>query len=93
MAPTFSDINENAYKPLVNGEITNEEAFDNAVNPLRDFMLRQVRSKDLALFVDLADVESPETTDDIPTSAIIPAFIISELKTGFEVGFCCLYHL
>jgi len=87
MAPTFSDINENAYKPLVNGEITNEEAFDNAVNPLRDFMLRQVRSKDLALFVDLADVESPETTDDIPTSAIIPAFIISELKTGFEVGF------
>lgn len=87
MAPTFSAINENAYQPLVNGEITTEEALDEALDPLRDFMLRQVRSKDLALFVELADVDSPETTDDIPTSAIIPAFMISELKTGFEVGF------
>lgn len=87
MSPTFGEINETAYKPLVNGEITTEVAFDNAVNPLRDFMLRQVRSKDLALFVELANIEAPETTDDIPTSAVIPAFIISELKTGFEVGF------
>jgi len=87
MAPTFSEIKETAYLPLVNNEITKEEAYDNAIEPIREFMLRQVRSKDLALFVDLADVESPETIDDIPTSAVIPAFIISELKTGFEVGF------
>lgn len=87
MAPTFSEIKENAYDPLLKNEISREDAFDNAINPLRDFMLRQVRSKDLALFVELADVESPETIEDIPTSAIIPAFIISELKTGFEVGF------
>ena len=87
MAPTFAEINENAYQPMVQGEITTDEAIDNALNPLRDFMLRQVRSKDLALFVNLTETEALETTDDIPTSALIPAFIISELKTGFEVGF------
>lgn len=87
MAPTFSAVKDNAYVPLVNNEISKEEAYDQAIGPIREFMLRQVRSKDLALFVDLANVDSPETIEDIPTSAVIPAFIISELKTGFEVGF------
>lgn len=87
MAPTFTEINENAYKPLSRGEITLEQAYDNAMAPMREFMFRQVRSKDLALFVKLADAEMPENLEEVPDKALIPAFIISELRTGFEVGF------
>lgn len=87
MAPTFTAINENAYKPLSRGEISLEQAYDNAIGPMREFMFRQVRSKDLALFVKLAEAEPPENLEDVPTQALIPAFIISELRTGFEVGF------
>lgn len=87
MAPTFTEINENAYKPLSRGEITLEQAYDNAMAPMREFMFRQVRSKDLALFVKLADAEMPENLEAVPDKALIPAFIISELRTGFEVGF------
>lgn len=87
MAPTFTEVNENAYKPLSRGEITLEQAYDNAMTPMREFMFRQVRSKDLALFVKLAETETPENLEAVPTQALIPAFIISELRTGFEVGF------
>lgn len=87
MAPTFTEVNEKAYKPLSRGEITLEQAYDNAMKPMREFMFRQVRSKDLALFVKLAEAETPETLEAVPTKALIPAFIISELRTGFEVGF------
>lgn len=87
MAPTFTEINENAYKPLSNGEITLEQAYDNAMEPMRAFMFKQVRSKDLALFIKLAETETPENLEEVPNQALIPAFIISELRTGFEVGF------
>lgn len=87
MAPTFTEVNEKAYKPLSKGEITLEQAYDNAMKPMREFMFKQVRSKDLALFVKLAEAETPENLEDVPTQALIPAFIISELRTGFEVGF------
>lgn len=87
MAPTFTEVNEKAYKPLRNGEITLEQAYDNAMIPMREFMFKQVRSKDLALFVKLAEVETPENLEAVPNKALIPAFIISELRTGFEVGF------
>ncbi len=87
MAPTFTEINEKAYKPLTKGEITVEQAYDNAMKPMRAFMFKQVRSKDLALFVKLAEVETPENLEAVPNKALIPAFIISELRTGFEVGF------
>ncbi len=86
MSPTFAEINENAYQPLLKNEISQEEAYDNAINPLRDFMLRQVRSKDLDLFLSMSDSDIT-SYEEAPTSAIIPAFIISEIKTGFEVGF------
>ncbi len=66
-------------------------AIDNALEPIREFMLRQVRSKDLKLFVDLADIDDISNYSEIPTSALIPAFIISELKTGFEVWFFNFY--
>lgn len=87
MAPTFTEVNEKAYKPLSKGEITLEVAYDNAMKPMREFMFRQVRSKDLALFVKLAETETPENLESVPDKALIPAFIISELRTGFEVGF------
>ncbi len=87
MNPTFTAVKENAYDPLVAGEITQEQAFDAAIEPMRDFMLSQVRGKDLQLFVDIANVDSVESYQDVPTSALIPAFVISEIKTGFEVGF------
>ncbi len=87
MSPVLSEVKTNAYDPLVAGEINQEVAIDNALEPIREFMLRQVRSKDLKLFVDLADIDDISNYSEIPTSALIPAFIISELKTGFEVGF------
>ena len=87
MAPVFSDVIDNAYTPYVNQEISQEEALDNAVKPLKGFMLRQVRTEDLALFVDMSGGVQYETANDIPLTTVIPAFIISELKTGFQIGF------
>jgi len=87
MAPTFDAINENAIKPYTNGEIAFEEATENAVKPLREFMFKQTRQKDLALFINTIGLEKPKKLEDIPTKALIPAFIISELKTGFGIGF------
>lgn len=87
MTPVMTDIKANAYDPLVAGEISQDVAIDNALEPVREFMLKQVRAKDLKLFVDLSGVENISEYSDIPTSALIPAFIISEVKTGFEVGF------
>ncbi len=86
MMPVFTDVYNNAYEPLNNGEITQEEAIDNAIEPFKDFMLRQVRSKDLALFVELTD-EQYDDVYDIPITTIIPAFLISEVKTAFQIGF------
>lgn len=87
MSPVITEIKVNAYDPMIAGEINQETALDNAIEPIRGFMLKQVRTKDLKLFVDLAGVEQISEYSEIPTSALIPAFIISEVKTGFEVGF------
>jgi len=87
MAPTATRINEAAVKPVMSGQIDMTEAFTRAEPPLREFMLKQTREADLALFVDLAKIPRPKTPADIPMSAVIPAFAISELKTGFQMGF------
>ncbi|MDD2401311.1 MAG: flagellar type III secretion system pore protein FliP [Clostridia bacterium] len=87
MAPVWTDINQNALEPYFAGEIKQEEAFKNAVTPLRDFMLRQTRESDLALFVNLSKMPKPDNPEDIPTYVVIPAFAISELKTAFQIGF------
>lgn len=88
MAPTFGTINEKALQPYLANEISQQEAFDNAVNPLKEFMIRQIRNEsDLALFVNLAGVEAPESPSDLSIMIIIPAFIISELKIAFQMGF------
>ncbi|GAU79861.1 flagellar type III secretion system pore protein FliP [Fusibacter sp. 3D3] len=87
MSPVFTDVYENAYLPMQEGTITLEEAVNVAKEPFKAFMLRQVRTKDLALFLDIADVDNVTTNEDIPMTALIPAFIISELKLSFEIGF------
>lgn len=87
MSPIFTDINETAIKPLENGEITQEVALEEGVKPLRTFMLEQTNQKDLQLFLDIAEIGEVSEVDDIPTSVIIPAFIISELKIAFIIGF------
>lgn len=89
MAPIGADINENALQPFLNEEIGQGEAIEKALLPVREFMYKQTRDKDLALFVDLADVNKDEilSKEDIPTKALIPAFIISELKTAFQISF------
>jgi flagellar biosynthetic protein FliP len=87
MMPTFSDVNTNALQPYMKNEITKEQALTNAEQPLRAFMLKQTREKDLQLFVNMSKIEKPKTYRDIPTYVLIPAFVISELKTAFQMGF------
>ncbi|WP_416387373.1 flagellar type III secretion system pore protein FliP [Caminicella sporogenes] len=87
MAPTFEKINEDAIKPYTNNEISLEQAFNNTMKPMREFMFKQTRQKDIALFVNILDMDPPKNLDEIPTKILIPAFIISELKTGFSIGF------
>lgn len=87
MAPVFSEVNEQALTPFLNGEIDQEEAFDRGVAPIKEFMAKHTREKDLALFIGYAGFERPETIDDIPLTALVPAFAISELKTAFQMGF------
>jgi flagellar biosynthetic protein FliP len=87
MAPTFSKINDEALQPLMNGQMKIEEALDKGVEPLRIFMLQNVRDEDIALFIDMAKIELPETKADVPTYILLPAFAISELRAGFIIGF------
>ncbi|KUK09865.1 MAG: Flagellar biosynthesis/type III secretory pathway protein [Caldanaerobacter subterraneus] len=86
MAPVGYDINNNAIKPYVEGQINQYEAYERAIKPLKSFMLRQTRQNDLALFVNLAKIKA-DKVEDLPMRVVIPAFIISELKTAFEIGF------
>ena len=86
MAPVGYDINNNAIKPYVEGQINQYEAYQRAIKPLKSFMLRQTRQNDLALFVNLAKIKA-DKVEDLPMRVVIPAFIISELKTAFEIGF------
>lgn len=87
MSPVITEINETAFMPYTNGEITQEVAIEKAAEPIRTFMFKYTREKDLALFLKLGQVNQPLAKSDIPTSTLIPAFIISELKTAFEIGF------
>lgn len=87
MAPTFSEVNEKALTPFMNGELTQDEAFDKASIPIKEFMTRFTREKDLALFMNYAGHERPQTIEEIPLTALVPAFAISELKTAFQIGF------
>ncbi len=87
MAPVWQKVNNDALKPYYEEKISAEEAFSLASAPVKQFMLKQTRERDLALFVQIAKEKRPETPEDISLSVLIPAFVISELKTAFQIGF------
>lgn len=88
MRPVIDEINDSALQPYLDKQISQTEALEKAAKPMRAFMLKQTREQDLMLFVDLRNnQEAPKTVDDIPLTTLIPAFIISELKTAFQIGF------
>lgn len=87
MSPVWMDVNSNAIQPYINKEITEKEAFETGLAPIRKFMLDQTRKNDIALFVGISGAQKPKSLDDISISTLIPAFITSELKTAFQMGF------
>jgi flagellar biosynthetic protein FliP len=86
MAPTLTEVNETALQPYLNGKISNDAFFEKGLAPIREFMFEQTREKDIALFIKMAKLEKPENRDGVPTYCLIPAFMISELRTAFEIG-------
>ncbi|WP_307474442.1 flagellar type III secretion system pore protein FliP [Cytobacillus purgationiresistens] len=87
MAPTFQEVNQQALTPLFNEEIDLEEAYEKAALPFKEFMSAHTREKDLALFLEYSQAEKPESIAEIPLTALVPAFAISEIKTAFQIGF------
>lgn len=87
MQPVLTEVNDAALQPYLQEEITQDEALQKAVQPVRAFMLKQTRDKDLALFISMQANEQPASPADVSFSTVIPAFIISELKTAFQIGF------
>src|ERR1041385_8289325 len=87
MAPTWQRINAEALQPYMTNRMPADQAFDRGSQPLRDFMFRQVRDTDLSLFIQAGGLARPNTQADVPTYVLIPAFMISELKTAFQMGF------
>ena len=87
MAPIASEINTEAVQPYINSEISQDVAIERAMTPIRNFMFKQTRDKDLGLFLNMKGIDSVSNLDEIPTHVLIPAFIISELKTAFQIGF------
>lgn len=87
MSPVLSAVNTNAIQPLQAGEITTEQAIEAGLEPVREFMFDNTRAKDLNLFLDMAGIDSIESYDEIPTTVLVPAFMISELRTAFIIGF------
>ncbi len=87
MGPAFREMNEKGIQPYIANKITQEKALEETLTPLRKFMLSQTRPSDLNLFVKLSKMDQPKTLADVPTMVLIPAFVISELKTSFQIGF------
>ena len=87
MAPVWQEVNSEAIQPYLAEEINTEIMYERGLAPVREFMFKQTREKDLALFVELSGLPRPGNKDEVPTYVLIPAFIISELKTAFQIGF------
>jgi flagellar biosynthesis protein FliP len=87
MSPVYTQINKEALQPYLAEEISQKEALDKAVKPIRAFMLKQTRKKDIALFMDISGKDRPNNYDEVPTIVLVSAFSISELKTAFQIGF------
>jgi flagellar biosynthesis protein FliP len=86
MSSTWTKVNEQAFQPFMKGKINQEVALTKGFEPIRQFMFKQVRSKDLKLFLQVAKI-TPKNREEIPTQVLVPAFVISELKTAFQIGF------
>ena len=87
MSPTIGAIKKDAWEPLQHHQISTATAIKRGEEPLREFMFRQTRNQDISLFVNLAHIKTPQTRAQVPTYVLIPAFILSELKTAFQIGF------
>lgn len=87
MSPVFSQINDTALQPYMNGKMSQVKALEEAAKPLKKFMLKQTREKDLALFYSISKTPRPKTQEEVNIWVLIPAFVISELKTSFQIGF------
>ena len=87
MSPVFSTMNENAIQPYLQGEMALENALDEAVLPMREFMFNQTREKDLALLIDIAGDDQPAGPEEVKTTTLIPSFMLSELNRAFQIGF------
>jgi flagellar biosynthetic protein FliP len=90
MAPSWQQVNDTALQPYLKGDMSSEQAYEVGVEPLRVFMFKQTREKDLSLFVSMSKMAQPRNQSDVPTHVLVPAFVISELKTGFQMGFLIL---
>jgi flagellar biosynthesis protein FliP len=87
MSPVYAKINDDAIQPYMKNQITQDEAFTRAVEPVREFMFKQTRQKDIELFMSMSGSERPQTLADVKTVDLFPAFVISELRTAFTMGF------
>jgi flagellar biosynthetic protein FliP len=87
MAPVFAKVNADAIQPYMANTITQDEAIQKGIGPFRDFMLSQTREQDLAVFVQLSKEPRPATSSDVATEVLLPAFVVSELRTAFTMGF------
>ena len=87
MTPVWQNVNKEALQPYLEKKITHQQALEKASRPIRQFMFKQTREKDLALLVDIAKIKRPKNIEEIPVTVLIPSFIISELKTAFQIGF------
>jgi flagellar biosynthesis protein FliP len=87
MAPTWTKVNDEALQPYLSNKMSLQQAFEKGSVPLREFMLRQTREEDLALFVRMVNSEKPQSRNDVPLHALIPAYALSELRIGFQIGF------
>lgn len=87
MGPAFEELNSKGVQPFLAGKISQEEAITETLAPLRRFMFTQTRDQDLGLFIKLSKIETPKTRADVPSLVLIPAFVLSELKTAFQIGF------
>ena len=87
MSPVYNEINKEALQPYLSEEISQGDAIERALQPLRGFMFKQTRKKDLSLFIDISNSKKPGNLEDIPTMILLPSFVVSELKTAFQIGF------
>ncbi|HOV98925.1 MAG: flagellar type III secretion system pore protein FliP [Bacteroidetes bacterium] len=87
MAPSWNKVYTDAIRPYMDNKLTAQQAYDKGIQPVREFMYKNTREEDLAMFMQMSKMQKPETRADLPTYVLVPAFAVSELRTGFQIGF------